>query len=40
MKHEAVKRGVKAIGKTHFLELYSLFHSIHIGCFTSAEDSA
>ena len=40
MKREAVKCGAKAVGKTHFLELSSLLHSIHIGGFTSAEDSA
>ena len=38
-----MKRGTKAVGKTHFLELSSLLHSIHnihTGCFTSAKDSA
>ena len=28
------RRGAKAVGKTHILELSSLVHSIHTGCFT------
>ena len=30
--HEAMKRSVKVVGRTHFLEFFSLPHSIHTWC--------